>query len=558
MLLPASIAIALAGLATAGIYLRKALRIRAELATARQRLTELGAPLTDDAVEPRSVGASALRREERRRFEAEEEDQYRDLLALLLADFRDVAGAEEAVFWHWNSERDALEPADWSTESPVPAYFDVAEWGPLVQWSAETGVIQTIGHEDTVTVGAACVMQDETILGVLTLTRRAGLALPRTALKQWMPRMAAQLAAFHDLVGVRLRYGRHMRQSQALLDAVQRLQGDRSGGGLARALCETAVEVSGARGAVLVRWYAESERGEVHHATPGAGLPQAIADAAVAGVAVPLGPASLVAEACRGGAVQVLEDSRGVATGMTLYGVARATREPGSVAILPLLKDGRTLGALVIESDAPGGLTLEETRPLTVLGAVVAGSLELAWSYQEVDRRARTDPLTGLYNRMHFGEQLERTLTEADRFNQPVSLVLVDVDHFKVVNDAWGHEAGDAVLKHVARILQEGVRAVDICVRYGGEEIAMLMAQTDSNRAVEVAERLRSRIAATVVRHAGAEIAVTASFGVATYPETVKVRDQLFPCADKALYIAKREGRNCVRAKPATRGRTTS
>jgi diguanylate cyclase (GGDEF)-like protein len=188
----------------------------------------------------------------------------------------------------------------------------------------------------------------------------------------------------------------------------------------------------------------------------------------------------------------------------------------------------------------------------------VAGSLELVWSYQEVDRRARTDALTGLFNRMHFGEQLERTLTEADRYNQPLSLVLVDVDHFKKVNDTWGHEAGDAVLKHVARILQEGVRAVDICVRYGGEEIAMLMAQTDSVRAVEVAERLRSRIAATVVRHAGAEIAVTASFGVATYPETVKGRDQLFPAADKALYIAKHDGRNLVRSKPATKGRTAS
>ena len=99
---------------------------------------------------------------------------------------------------------------------------------------------------------------------------------------------------------------------------------------------------------------------------------------------------------------------------------------------------------------------------------------------------------------------------------------------------------------------------MDICVRYGGEEIAILMGQTESARAVEVAERLRTRIAAVPVRHGGAEIAVTASFGVATYPETVKVRDQLFPASDKALYIAKHEGRNRVRAKPGTRGRTAS
>ena len=139
-----------------------------------------------------------------------------------------------------------------------------------------------------------------------------------------------------------------------------------------------------------------------------------------------------------------------------------------------------------------------------------------------------------------------------------MSLVLVDVDHFKRVNDTWGHEAGDSVLKQVARILQDGVRSVDICVRYGGEEIALLLAQTDSEHAVEVAERLRARICAQPLRHGLADIAVTASFGVATYPETVKVRDQLFPASDKALYIAKHEGRNRVRAKPATRGRTAS
>jgi diguanylate cyclase (GGDEF)-like protein len=558
MLLAAALTVAVVSLVSAGTAIRRSRRLRADLERAQSRLDQLGVPLVEDADGQRAVGASALRREERRKFEADEVDHYRDLLALLLADFRDVAGAEEAVYWHWNEERDALEPADWSTESPSPAFFDVAEWGPLVQWSAETGVIQTVGHEDLVIVGAVGVTHQDTLLGVLTLTRRTGLALPRPALKEWMPRMAAQLAAFQDLVGVRLMYGRHMRQSQALLDAVQRLQGDGSGEGLARALCETAVDVSGGRGAVLVRWHPESETGEIHHATAATGLVLDADHAAGAASPMALGATSVVAEACRAGAVQVLEDARGAGSAPSLYGATRVGRDPGAVAILPLLKGGRVLGALVIEADAIGALTLEETRPLTVLLAVVAGSLELAWSYQEVDRRARTDPLTGLFNRMHFGEQLQRTLTEADRFNQPVSLVLVDVDHFKAVNDTWGHEAGDAVLRHVARILQEGVRAVDVCVRYGGEEIAMLMSQTDSARAVDVADRLRARIEATVVRHAGAEIAVTASFGVATYPETVKVRDQLFPAADKALYIAKKDGRNCVRSKPVTKGKTAS
>ena len=135
----------------------------------------------------------------------------------------------------------------------------------------------------------------------------------------------------------------------------------------------------------------------------------------------------------------------------------------------------------MLEAEEAGALTQDEARPLTVLGAVVAGSLELVWQIAEVDKRARTDALTGLWNRQHFGEQLQRTLAEADRYGNPVSLVLVDIDHFKRVNDTWGHEAGDAVLRQVARILQDGVRAVDICVRYGGEEIAMLLSQTDSD-----------------------------------------------------------------------------
>ncbi|MEO7711488.1 MAG: sensor domain-containing diguanylate cyclase [Gemmatimonadaceae bacterium] len=557
MLLQAAVASALAAIAAAVAAVRTSRRLRIDLAAARTQLGHEDMPLVEDAHEQRAVGASALRREERRKFEADEVDHYRDLLALLLADFRDVAGAEEAVFWHWNDERDALIPADWSTEGPAPAYFDFDEWGPLVQWSAETGVIQLVGKEASVLVGAACVTQSDTMLGVLTLTHRAGLGLARPALKEWMPRMAAQLAAFQDLVRVRFMYGRHMRQSQALLDAVQRLQGGQSGEGLAQALCETAVDLSGGRGAVLVRWYAESDSGEVHYATTGTGLPVAKVSGSDEAGAHALSRTSLVADACRAGVPQVLEDARGVATGQALYGLERVVRDPASVAIVPLVRDDRVLGALVIEADAPNGLTLEECRPIAVLTAVVASSLELVWSYQEVDRRSRTDALTGLFNRMHFGEQLQRTLADADRSGQAVSLVLVDIDHFKRVNDTWGHEAGDAVLKHVARILQEGVRSEDVCVRYGGEEIAMLLAHTDTAHAVEIAERLRGRIEATVVRHAGAEISVTASFGVATYPESVTGRDRLFPGADKALYIAKNDGRNCVRWKPVSALRTT-
>ena len=544
MLLAAAILCACLGLGGAGYVLRQSRGTRRALSLATDRLARIDATAPSEGEEI-PVGVEALRRDVRVSFEAREVEHDQALLTHLLTDFRDVAGAEEAIFWRWRSDRDSLRPGVWSTPSPKPAFFNMPEWGPLVQWSAETGVVQTVGHDDVTHVAAACVKRDDVLLGVLSLTHASGLGLPRPALKAWMPRLAAQLATFSDLLDARRGYSRHMRQGQALLDAVQRLQGDRGGEGLARALCETALDVSGARGAVLVRWDAEGDTGEVHYATDGTGLR----------APTPLEGGSVVAEACRTGKLHVLEDARGAASGQALYGAARVIREPGSVAIIPVAKGGRVLGALVLEADEVGALTPEDARPLTVLGAVVAGPLEMAWQFAEVDKRARTDALTGLWNRMHFGEQLTRILAEADRYEHPVSLVLMDIDHFKQVNDTWGHEAGDAVLRQVARVLQDGVRAVDICVRYGGEEIAMLLAQTDSAHAVEVAERLRARVAETPVKHGPAEIPVTASFGVATYPETVKVRDQLFPAADKALYIAKHDGRNCVRAKPASKGR---
>ncbi|MEO8564552.1 MAG: sensor domain-containing diguanylate cyclase [bacterium] len=547
MLLSAALLLAIAALAAAGNAMLRERRFRRELEAARARLARMDAELPKREQET-TVPTNALHRDVRVSFEVNEARHDRQVIARLLQDFRDVAGGEEAIFWRWWPERDSLAPEVWSSDGTRPAHFSITDWAPLVQWSAEGGVVQTVGQDEVVHVGAAPITHGDTLLGVLSITHKTGLGLDRAALREWLPRLAAQLGTVQELVDMRRRHGRHMRQSQALLDAVQRLQGDKHGVGLARALCETALDVSGARGATLIRWNPESESGELTFATEGTGLR----------VPSVLEPSSVVAEACRTGKLHVLEDARGGASGLALYGVPRVVQEPGSVAIVPLTKDGRTLGALVIEAEEAGALTQEEARPLTVLSAVVVGSLELVWQIAEVDKRARTDALTGLWNRQHFGEELQRTLSEADRYGHPVSLVLVDIDHFKKVNDTWGHEAGDSVLRQVARILHDGVRSVDICVRYGGEEIAMLLSQTDSERAVEVAERLRERIAAQPMRHGGAEIPVTASFGVATYPETVKVRDQLFPASDKALYIAKHAGRNCVRAKPATKGRATS
>ena len=547
MLLYAALLAALAAIAVAAAAMRQSARARRELESARSRLARIDAALPRED-EPRTIGVQALRREVRVSFEVNAARADRAVIVQLLIDFRDVSGAEEAIYWRWLPDRECLMPAIWSSEGTRPSFFSITEWAPLVQCSAERGVVQIKTIDDAVHVGAAPIQRGETLMGVLSLTHRTGLGWKQSSLRDWLPRLADQLGTVQELVDVRRRHTRDMRQGQALLDAVQRLQGHNTGDRLAHALCATALEVTGARAAALVRWSAESDGGEIACVTEGAGFR----------APAPLDGSSIVGEACRAGKLQVLEDCRASALGQGIYGVPRAIQEPGSVAIVPLVSGGRTLGALVVEGAEAKSLSIEEARHLSVLAAVVASPLELSWQVVEVDKLARTDPLTGLWNRHHFGEQLQLTLSQADRRNSPVSLILVDIDHFKRVNDTWGHQAGDTVLKQVARILQDGSRDGDICVRYGGEEIALLLPDADSQSAVEVAERLRVRICAQPIRHGAADITVTASFGVATFPETVKVRDQLFPAADKALYIAKHEGRNRVRSKPATRGRTAT
>jgi diguanylate cyclase (GGDEF)-like protein len=215
--------------------------------------------------------------------------------------------------------------------------------------------------------------------------------------------------------------------------------------------------------------------------------------------------------------------------------------------VLPIRTGDQVIGAIIIEGKEPGDVAQHESRNLGLLAAVGRGPLESVWEIEEVSRRARTDALTGLANRRHFDEQLRRVVSETDRFGGTCSLILADLDHFKNVNDQHGHEAGDAVLKHASQVLTDAIRTVDLCARYGGEEIAILLPQTSQEGAVELADRLRQTLESRPAAHDGASISVTASFGVSTYPQPVPYGDWLVLGADKALYEAKAAGRNCVK-----------
>ena len=164
-----------------------------------------------------------------------------------------------------------------------------------------------------------------------------------------------------------------------------------------------------------------------------------------------------------------------------------------------------------------------------------------------LEKLSRTDGLTGLLNRRSLVELLTAEFAKSERYHNQLSLVMVDIDHFKKVNDTHGHLVGDAALKVLARVLRAELRACDSAARFGGEEFALLLPQTDREGAFVAAERCRIALQAAEVPIAGGVLHITASFGVATYPQAnISSLDDFVGQADQALYRAKSEGRNRV------------
>ncbi len=182
------------------------------------------------------------------------------------------------------------------------------------------------------------------------------------------------------------------------------------------------------------------------------------------------------------------------------------------------------------------------------LAAQAAVSIENAFVHEQTRQQAVTDDLTGLANARRFHEALARELERTRRFSTEVSLVMADIDDFKRVNDEYGHQQGDAVLVEVARAMRDQCREVDHVARYGGEEMALILPQTDLAGAAELAERVRRAVARKAIARLDGEgeLAVTASFGVAAVPESAVDAQSLIAAADGALYRAKRAGKNRV------------
>jgi diguanylate cyclase (GGDEF)-like protein len=193
----------------------------------------------------------------------------------------------------------------------------------------------------------------------------------------------------------------------------------------------------------------------------------------------------------------------------------------------------------------------EDLRTLDVLSSFASLAMENSQLFHSVQQNALRDGLTGLLTHRAFEEHLENAFLEASRYNQSLSIILADIDHFKSINDTYGHQAGDAVLQGFAHIMDRNVRGVDIISRYGGEEFVILLLQTPHTNACAVANQMRLDLSEQGFETSAGVISVTSSFGVATFPEDATSPQQLLRQADQRMYKAKKNGRNQVQGRSA-------
>jgi two-component system cell cycle response regulator len=217
-----------------------------------------------------------------------------------------------------------------------------------------------------------------------------------------------------------------------------------------------------------------------------------------------------------------------------------------SLLVLPLVVREEPIGTLIIAARAPSAFGTAVRETLQVLANQLAVAMANARAVRQLEEMATTDGLTGCLNKRAFLDQMEQKLMAAQRFGRKLSIIVTDLDHFKAVNDTYGHAAGDRVLKELGRVLQRVKRETDLVARFGGEEFCVLCEETDARGAQLLAERVREELENTELLTELGPLRVTASLGVATFPDHASTAADLFVQGDKALYEAKHSGRNQV------------
>ena len=213
----------------------------------------------------------------------------------------------------------------------------------------------------------------------------------------------------------------------------------------------------------------------------------------------------------------------------------------------PMRHQQKRIGALLLGCRQEEAFSSHQARVISILCNQAAVSLENSSIIQKMEELAITDGLTGLYNHRYFQESYQQELERAERQNQKLTLLIMDIDHFKGFNDSFGHPAGDFILRSLATVLKKNARKIDVLARYGGEEFAALLPGIDKKNARKTAERWRRNVQRATFKSSGQSYAITLSIGFATFPDDGKAKVELIEKADRGLYDAKENGRNQVR-----------
>jgi diguanylate cyclase (GGDEF)-like protein/PAS domain S-box-containing protein len=230
-----------------------------------------------------------------------------------------------------------------------------------------------------------------------------------------------------------------------------------------------------------------------------------------------------------------------------LYGLLEGEPEDlpvRSIIIAPLILDDQALGALILSASSRSAFTQDDLRLLESFAATISAAINNSLLHSRMQRLAITDSVTNLYNRRGFYELARREIERSRRFGHSLSVIMMDLDQLKSVNDTYGHAVGDQVLRTLADRLSQHVREFDILCRYGGDEFALLLPETDLFMAASVAERLRASIADEPIKTEGGPVPVTISLGVTKATPNTTNLEELLKSADRALYAAKQGGRN--------------
>jgi diguanylate cyclase (GGDEF)-like protein len=327
------------------------------------------------------------------------------------------------------------------------------------------------------------------------------------------------------------------RRVEDLLDGLKSLPPDLGLDALVARLCDIAMKITDATGAAIGVWSGDSGR-IISVAGPDGG-PRA---------GDPFQPPAAELGLAVRANTMIVRDAATWSLGRTClaHENERWNHRPRALAALPLHSATGVNGVLAVWSARSPALDPDGLELLPLLAPQIALHIEQAREIDRIRETAARDPLTQLRNRRAFDEVFESETVRFARYGRPLSLLVIDLDHFKSINDQFGHEAGDDVLCRTARVIEASIRDIDTAARFGGEEFVVLLPETDIASALDVAERIRATVADSDIDFRGRRIQVRASIGVSACPDRVPLPGELLGSADRALYQAKAEGRNRV------------